>query len=179
VVLYEATPADVGWDEHRLRGLLPRGLGWDAPLSRGARKQSGAKPGGTFEFYKHLLSRYRWAILENVYREVVAGCRARGVRAMYVLIPRVGSAADRGDRDRLLGLARRCGFWPVIDLSDRFAGIDPEGLAIAPEDYHPNARGHALVARGLEAAVAAEVDRAAQARPTPDPDAESRAVDRR
>ncbi len=98
LVIYEATPADLGWDEHRLRGLLPRGLGWDAPQYREALAQSGAQPGKTFEFYKHVLSRYRWAILENVYREIVAGCQSRGVPVVWVLIPRVGSPADEDDR---------------------------------------------------------------------------------
>ena len=36
VVIFEATPADPGWDERRLRGLLARNIGWDAPQYREA-----------------------------------------------------------------------------------------------------------------------------------------------
>ena len=32
LVLFEATPADIGWDQRRLAELLPRGIGWDSPL---------------------------------------------------------------------------------------------------------------------------------------------------
>ncbi len=60
---------------------------------------------------------------------------------------------------RLISLARKTGFSRVIDLSDLFLGVDPADLAIAPDDYHPNARGHALLANRLEAVVMEEVER--------------------
>jgi lysophospholipase L1-like esterase len=179
VVIYEATPADVGWDEHRLRGLLPRGLGWDAPQYRRALKQSGARPGDTFEVYKYLLARDDWAILGNVYQEIVAGCRSHDVPVLFVLIPRVGSAADKADRARLVSLARKTGFSRILDLSDCYGGLDPSDLAIAPDDYHPNALGHSLLAGRLLPSVAEEVDRIASTNSglptaTPGPDEESR-----
>lgn len=178
LVVYEATPADLGWDEHRLRGLLPRGLGWEAPQYREALEQSGAPRGETFDFYKQILSRYRWAILENVYRAIVAGCRSREVPVVWVLIPRVGSAPDEANRQRLISLARKTGFSRIIDLSDVFIGLDPSDLAIAPDDYHPNAHGHALLAERLQGPLADEVDRIASRRQSlwkSSPDAESRA----
>lgn len=176
LVIYEATPADPGWDEHRLRGLLPRGLGWKAPQYRTALEQSGARPGGTFDLYKQVLSRYRWAILENVYRAIEAGCRSRGVPVVWVLIPRVGAPGDEEDRGRLVSLARKVGFDRVLDLSDVYEGLDPKELAIAADDYHPNARGHALLAARLQAALAGEVDRISSSRPsTRGPDAAVRA----
>ena len=36
LVICESTAADVGWDERRLRFLLPRGLAWDSPIYRQA-----------------------------------------------------------------------------------------------------------------------------------------------
>lgn len=153
LVLYEATLADTGWDERRLRGLLARGIGWDSPLYRATLEQAGVRPGEPAEAYKNPLRRLRWALLGGVYRGIVNDCRERGVPAVWVLVPRVGKAADPAQRDRLLGLARESGFSAVIDLSGAFDGIAAADLAIDPADYHPNARGHAILARRLEASL--------------------------
>lgn len=158
LVLYEATPADPGWDAHRLRGLLPRGLGWDAPQYRMTLARAGLHRGGDFDHYKQALRPYRWALLAEVYRTIVAECHARGIPAAWVLIPRVGKPIDAGDRDRLLDLARSAGFDAIFDLSDAYGDRDPATLAIATSDYHPNADGHALLARRLEADLAARSD---------------------
>ena len=156
VVIFEATPADPGWDERRLRGLLARGVGWDAPQYREAIEASGAHRGGDFEAYKSALKPHRWAILENVYRQAVAECRERGVVAVWVLIPRVGKPIAPADRARLIAAARSAGFAVVADVSDGFDGFDPGDLAIAPNDFHPNARGHRVLAERIDAALAAD-----------------------
>jgi hypothetical protein len=113
--------------------------------------RSGARPGGTMETYKAALKPYRWEILAEVYRAVVADCRARGVPVAWVLVPRVGKAADPAERRRLIALARASGFAPVVDLSDAYDGAEASALAIGPNDYHPNADGHARLARRLAA----------------------------
>ncbi|MDB5351263.1 MAG: hypothetical protein JWN86_2510 [Planctomycetota bacterium] len=154
LVIFEATPADPGWDERRLRGLLARNLGWNSPLYREAIAASGATPGGDFDAYKAALKPHRWAILENVYRAAVGDCRDRGVIPAWVLIPRVGKPIEPEERRKLVALAQSAGFAVVIDLSDAFDGIEPSALAIAPDDFHPNARGHALLAKRLESALA-------------------------
>ena len=153
VVIFEATPADPGWDERRLRVLLPRGLGWDAPQYRDALAATGARPGGDAASYKPILKPHRWAILANVYRQAADECRARGVLPVWVLIPRVGKPIDRDDRARLVALAKASGFAEVFDLSDSFDGIAAEDLAIAPDDFHPNARGHRILADRMAAAI--------------------------
>jgi lysophospholipase L1-like esterase len=120
-------------------------------MYRDALAHAGAKPGSDMETYKQVLRRSRWAILADVYRTIAADCRARGVPSVWVLIPRVGKATDPTERDRVLDLARRSGFTVVADVSDTFDGIAPERLAIDQDDYHPNALGHARLARRLEA----------------------------
>lgn len=158
LVLYEATPADPGWDERRLRGLLPAGLGWDAPQYREALARAGVRPGGDFEHYKAALRSHRWALLEGVYRTIVSECHGRGLPTAWALVPRVGKRLDEGERARLVGLARAAGFDAVFDLTGAYDGADPASLAIAPDDYHPNADGHARLARRLEADLAARSD---------------------
>ncbi len=151
LVLYEATPADPGWDERRLRALLPQGLAWDSPLYRNALDYTGVMPGQDADWYKRRLRSYRWEILAGVYRTIALDCRKRGVPSVWILIPRVGKSYEPEERQRLIALAKNSGFSEVIDLSDVYDGLKPADLAISPNDYHPNAEGHARLARRLEA----------------------------
>jgi lysophospholipase L1-like esterase len=153
LVLFESTLADAGWDERRLRGLLPRGIGWDTAVYRAALAASAAQPGQTAEGYKRVLRPYRDAFFTGVYRTVVADCRAHHVPCVLILVPRVGKAALGAERDHVLAAAQGAGFTQVIDLTDAYDGIDPATLAIGPGDFHPNAGGHALLARRLDAAM--------------------------
>lgn len=153
VLLVEATPADIGWDARRLARLLPRGIGWDSAPYGAVLRRAGIRPGGTSEDYVRALEPYRWDLLEAAYRAVADDCRTRGVPCLWVLIPRVGRAAGPVEHRRLLELARAAGFTTVVDLSDTFDGCDPADLAIHPSDFHPNAAGHALLARRLAEAL--------------------------
>ena len=102
-----------------------------------------------------MLKPLRWDILAGVYRRAVADCRARDVPVVFLLIPRVGKAVEPSERNKLLSLAHSAGFNAVIDASDAYGDADPRTLAVSPRDYHPNARGHALIARALDVALSA------------------------
>jgi lysophospholipase L1-like esterase len=150
LVLFEATVADFGWDERRLRWLLAWGVGWDAPQYRATLERAGLRPGATARSYQRALKPYREQLLGNVYQAAAAECRSRGVPCVWVLVPRVGRGDESGPRARLVALARRAGFSGVVDLSDAYDGAEPESLAVGPGDYHPNAEGHARLARRLD-----------------------------
>jgi hypothetical protein len=153
LVIFESTLADSGWDERRLRGLLPRGVGWETPVYRDALGASGAEPGGTPDDYKRVLRPFRDAFFSGVYRAVVDDCRSHGVPCVLLMIPRVGKQAEPAERKHVTAVAREAGFSMVVDLTDAYAGLDPATLAIAPDDFHPNSDGHARLARRLEAAL--------------------------
>lgn len=153
VVLFQATPADLGWDDRRLRVLLPKGLGWDAPQYEQAIQRSGVRLGQSAESLKTALRAHREKILGNVYRTAVAECRSLGAVPAWVLIPRVGKPIDPAEHATLIAMARDAGFAIVIDLSNEFSGIDATDLEIAPDDFHPNARGHRILADGLRSAL--------------------------
>ena len=158
LVIFESTLADAGWDERRLRVLLPLGKGWDSPLYRDILARAGARPGGDAEAYKHILRPWRSELLASVYRTVVADCRSAGVPCVWLLVPRVGKVASLEDRRRMIDQARAAGVTTIVDLSDAYDGLDPRTLAIGPNDYHPNAEGHARLAQRLAAALADQPD---------------------
>lgn len=155
LILYEATAADLAWDERRLRILLPQGIGGDVPMLQRVLKQAGLDQERDAERVASRLRPYRRELVRAVYQHLGEEARSRGVPVVWVLIPRVGRTIERSERSELIGMAREAGFDLVIDLSDAFEGLDPEGLAVAPDDYHPNAEGHSRMAVRLEEALAA------------------------
>jgi hypothetical protein len=152
-VVYEATPAEPAWDERRLRVALPLGYGWDAPQYASAFARLSRRSTSDPLAIKQALRANRWILLESVYRHIASECRSHGVEATWVLIPRVGRTTEASERRRLCDLARRAGFAPIIDLSDAFNNQSAGALAVAPNDYHPNAKGHAILAERLSLSV--------------------------
>jgi hypothetical protein len=55
----------------------------------------------------------------------------------------------------LIETARAAGFSLIVDLTGAFDEIDPAKLAVDRDDFHPNARGHALLAQRLDDALKA------------------------
>jgi hypothetical protein len=153
LVIYESTAADVGWDERRLRFLLARGLGWDSSIYHSALVNAGVEPHGSPDDYKRELRPRHWEILAGVYQTMAADCRARGIPILWVLVPRVGRKHDEFDQRILLKTARAAGFSHVIDVTDAYDALDSSRLAIGPDDFHPNASGHARLARRLDSAL--------------------------
>jgi lysophospholipase L1-like esterase len=153
LVVFEATQADVAWDRRRLARLLARGIGWDSPLYARVLDAVGVQPGDSVETYAQALQPYDWELTAEVYRHVAADCRARGVPSVWLLLPRVGRPVEPADHQRLVSLAREAGFTSLVDLSDSFDGLDPSTLTARSDDYHPNARGHALLAARLNQAL--------------------------
>jgi lysophospholipase L1-like esterase len=155
LVIYQSTAADVGWDERRLRFLLARGLGWDCPIYRESLENAGARPFQSPDQYKRILHSRHWEILAGVYKSMTADCKARGVPIVWVLVPRVGRKSDAVEQPKLIETARAAGFSLIVDLTGAFDEIDPSKLAVDRDDFHPNARGHALLAQRLDDAVKA------------------------
>jgi GDSL-like Lipase/Acylhydrolase family len=153
LVIYEATAADLGWDERRLRNMLARGVGFDTRIYREVLAARGVPRGLSVEGYRAVLKPYRREVLEGVYRSAVNECRAKGVPILWVLIPRVGKPIDPEERVKLVETARSAGFDAIIDVADAYGAGNPHSLAVSPHDFHPNAEGHARIARALEAAL--------------------------
>jgi hypothetical protein len=150
IVIYESTASDVGWDERRLRYLLARGIGWDSAVYRGVLERSRVERFGSPDDYKRALRPRHWEILEGVYQTMVADCRTAGVPIIWVLVPRVGRPNDGPDQRALAKAAKSAGFTRIIDVSDAYDGLDPAGLSVEPDDFHPNGVAHERLAERLE-----------------------------
>jgi hypothetical protein len=130
--------------------VLARGQGFDSPLYRDVLAAAGVRRGWSPDEYKHALHPYHREVLAGAYRAMAADGAARGVPIVWVLIPRVGKPAEPAPRDAIRAMARSAGFAHVVDASDAYDGRDPARLAVEPDDFHPNAEGHARLARRLD-----------------------------
>ena len=142
MLIYESTASDVGWDERRLRYLLARGIGWDTPVYRQVLERSSLERFGSPDDYKRALRPRHWEILQGVYQAMTADCRRAGVPIIWTLVPRVGRPNDGPEQRALVQAANTVAFTRIIDVSDAYNGLDPAGLSVEPDDFHPNAMAH-------------------------------------
>ena len=72
--------------------------------------------------------------------------RERGMRAVWVYLPKPESFDTAGPSEMELRAAQRAGF-TILDLTGAYTGHKFSSLWIARWDHHPNAMGHRLLAR--------------------------------
>jgi hypothetical protein len=83
-----------------------------------------------------------------IYREMVELCHANGITPVYVFLPRVEEFRAGAQRPFLLETAEEAGFY-VLNIANLYGGQDREALKVSPTDYHPNPRGHGMIAQRL------------------------------
>jgi len=112
--------------------------------------KAGLAPDATAEAYERALEPLSAEILGWCYRRVVSLCRERGVTPVWVFLPTLEMRGVPAEIAWLPELARASGF-EIIDLFGVYGKEDLFSLRIADWDYHPNARGHELIAARLYA----------------------------
>ena len=109
-------------------------------------------PSAGFEAYYAALYRgdpEGWRRSRGALLELQETCRERGIVLQVVLLPELHELADYtfAREHALVADFLRANGIPVLDLAPSFANeTDPTTLWVAPDDAHPNARAHRLIA---------------------------------
>lgn len=103
------------------------------------------------------LAPFQGDILAWTYQYIVEACRARGVVPVLIFLPQVREGTWQEETAETLRIAEAAGFL-VIDLADVYRNRDITLIRLAEWDYHPNTRGHQLIAEHLYTALQAKQD---------------------
>jgi hypothetical protein len=100
---------------------------------------------------KNRLEPFRKELISWFYQRIVSRCREHQVMPVWILLPMTGenkmSQWNQSSVD-LLRIAEEAGF-VLIDLSDVYEGHEPSSVFLHEWDFHPNAKGHELIATKL------------------------------
>lgn len=94
------------------------------------------------------LNPLRGEILSWLYHRIVDDCRSRGVLPMWMYLPMPGKARIEDKANEDARYAEEAGFI-LLDLGNVYEDRDLASLRLAEWDYHPNAKGHELIAARL------------------------------
>lgn len=79
------------------------------------------------------------------YEKIAQLCREINAVPVWVFVPTIGEDYAPGEEAALQRLAEEKGFY-ILNLWDAFRGENTDELKTASWDFHPNARGHELIA---------------------------------
>ncbi|HWQ03278.1 MAG TPA: SGNH/GDSL hydrolase family protein [Candidatus Nitrosotenuis sp.] len=150
VALTRQHVAPLQWADH-LTQLVQARRDLRYPFLRELAQRAGLTAADSHASAREKMAPFYAEALRLSLREIDKFARSRGARMMVVLLPVVERTPrvqnDFRETRRLLA-----GEFEVVDLSDTFQQQpDLMALRIAPDDFHPNARGHELLCRNLVA----------------------------
>ncbi len=97
---------------------------------------------------KNGLKPFKKELIEWHYKEIVAICKQNDIKPIWVHIPNVKPTNVNPKYDLVRQIAQDVGFY-CIGFPDLYSGMDTNDLRIAPNDNHPNVKGHQIIADTL------------------------------
>lgn len=104
---------------------------------------------------KRALKPHAEEIVSWAYHRMVEESQERGILPVLIVIPRIVGMDEPEAAARQVQLADQAGFI-VLDLSDVYKDANTDSILLESWDWHPNARGHQLIAQHLYEALQAE-----------------------
>ena len=132
--------------------------------------KAGVKKGMTDDQVQKVIKPFADPVIAREIKRLADLCAVHGVRCIYSLVPTPTWAASRAAGPPMAKAARESGF-AILNVDDVFTGRDARELTVAPWDYHPNAKAHAMIADRLFAELTARPE---LLRPLPPPAASAK-----
>lgn len=147
-LLYVATGREASRSALYLAEVVRKGIAIPYEDLREIVRAAGIDPRTEESVALRRLEPHRVRLLAWIYQRIADECARHGVAPILVFLPQVEAGAWQEETPIALRTAEAAGF-TVVDLSDVFQQVDVEAVRLEAWDNHPNARGHALVARRL------------------------------
>jgi hypothetical protein len=127
--------------------ILAHGLELPSQSLKDVARKAGVTGGMPQGAVQGRLQPYETEILGAIYRAIVDECRGRGIVPVWIYLPMPGTMME-DPATELLSIAKGSGF-VVCDLSSWAEGQNWDSLFHSTDEYHPNAKGHQLIADAL------------------------------
>ena len=147
-VFFVAHSADVAWSVRHLAKLYLQDIEIPYPFLQRVVDKGKLDKTMTPEEAERALKPYARATMEWVYGRIVERCRERGVRPVWIFLPKVKDYRNRSVAVYVEEAAERAGF-DVLSLTGVYAGKSNRSLQVSRNDLHPNALAHGLIADRL------------------------------
>ncbi len=128
--------------------------------------KAGVTKGMTDDQVQKAIKPFADPVIAREIKQIADLCAVHRVRCIYSLVPTPTWAASRAAGPPMVKAAQESGF-TMLNLDDVFTGRDARELTVAPWDYHPNAKAHALIADRLFAELTARPELLTIAPPAP------------
>ncbi|HXY19262.1 MAG TPA: SGNH/GDSL hydrolase family protein [Gemmatimonadales bacterium] len=138
-------PGDPGRARLHLVQQLRRGVPPPWPYLQGLLDRAGVNASMRENAALIRLRPYSDSIVDWTYAQIVAECRQRGVKPVWIYLSLPQPSPDTGVGTAMAAQARAQGF-VTLDWEYVYAGHDLKTLQASPWDFHPNAEGHRLIA---------------------------------
>lgn len=148
VAVFVSHVSDPYWAASRLARAVRKGVELPDPFLGEYAKRAGVGRTTPDLAAERRLSTKWPEMIGWAYQRMADQCREKGVRPVWLFVPRIGDKPGVGQAKNFPALkaaAEKAGF-TVIDLSGVFDGYAVDDISLAKWDTHPNERGHRLIA---------------------------------
>ncbi len=114
--------------------------------------QAGVKKGMTDDQVQKVIKPFADPLIAHELRLIADLCAVHHVRCLFSLVPTPTWPNSRAAGPGMAKAAEASGF-QVLNIDSVFEGGDSRVLTVAPWDYHPNAKAHAMIADRLYDAI--------------------------
>ena len=147
-VFYIATGREYRRAAYYLYDVIAKQIAIPYPYLRDLAARAGIDSSTTETEALRRLRPYDKELLQWLYREIVARCRAHAITPVWVFLPQVNRGRWEENVAETVQDAKDAGF-ATINLLDVYGSHPIEQVQLTEWDFHPNALGHNLVAQRL------------------------------
>lgn len=131
-----------------ISGLVKNGIDLHYDTLKDIKARAGVKQSMSRNEIKNRLQPENLRVAKWCYRHIAQTCSKRKIPAYWVYLPTLTDDFRPDEVKLLSAFTRNIGFRCLV-LSTVYKGLDQKSLQISDEDYHPNSKGHEVIANAI------------------------------